>query len=54
MTPMVRCWGGINIFNDRSVFEVEFPDGTVDMLAANIIAENLFLQIDEHGNNSRC
>jgi hypothetical protein len=31
----------INVFNDRSVFEVEF--------LVNIIAENLFSQIDEHG-----
>jgi hypothetical protein len=38
-----------NIFNDRSTFEVEFPDGTVDRLAANVIAENLFSQVDEHG-----
>jgi hypothetical protein len=35
--------------NDRSVFEVQFLDaGTVDQLAANVIARNLFSQIDEN------
>ena len=38
-----------NVFNDRSVFEVQFPDGTVDRLGANVIAENIFSQIDENG-----
>lgn len=39
----------INPILDTSVFEVQFPDGSVDRLTANIIAENLFSQIDEHG-----
>ena len=38
-----------NVFTDRSLFEVQFPDGTVDRLAANIKAENLFAQVDENG-----
>jgi hypothetical protein len=41
--------GNQNIFNDCSVFKVEFPDGTIDRLNANVIAENLFAQVDEHG-----
>jgi hypothetical protein len=36
-----------NIFNDRSMYEVQFPDGEADRLAANVIAENLFSQVDE-------
>jgi len=38
-----------NVFNDRSVYEVQFPDGDVDRLAANVIAENLFSQVDKNG-----
>jgi hypothetical protein len=34
---------------DTSVFEVQFPDGTVDRLNANVIAENLLSQVDEQG-----
>ena len=35
---------------DTRVFEVEFPDGHRAALAANIIAENLFAQVDPEGN----
>ena len=35
---------------DSRVFEVEFPDGHKAAMAANIIAENLFSQIDSEGN----
>jgi hypothetical protein len=38
-----------NIFNDRSAYEVQFPDGEVERLSINAIAENLFSQIDENG-----
>jgi hypothetical protein len=31
-----------NVFNDPSVYEVQFPDGEVDRLAANVIAENFY------------
>ena len=34
---------------DTSVFEVQFPDGTIDRLTANLIAENLMSQCDENG-----
>jgi hypothetical protein len=35
---------------DTRVYEVEFPDGHRTSLAANAIAENLFLQVDDEGN----
>jgi hypothetical protein len=35
---------------DTSVYEVEFPDGCVDAFAANVIAENLYAQVDGDGN----
>ena len=35
---------------DSRVYKVEFPDGHKAAMAANIIAENLFSQIDEEGN----
>jgi hypothetical protein len=31
--------------------EVEFPDGMTDTFTANLIAENLYLQVDEEGNS---
>ena len=34
---------------DTRVYEVEFPDGEVKEFAANVIAENLYAQIDEDG-----
>lgn len=36
---------------DTSVFEVEFPDGTIDRLNANVIAENLMSQTDPYGHH---
>lgn len=38
-----------NLFNDQSQFEVKLPDGIVDRLNANAIAENPFSQVDKHG-----
>jgi hypothetical protein len=35
---------------DTTVHEVEFPDGTVQDYAANVIAEALFTQVDQDGN----
>ncbi len=35
---------------DTRVYEVEFPDGEVSELAANVIAENLYAQCDAEGN----
>jgi hypothetical protein len=36
---------------DSRQYEVEFPDGSTEIVAANLIAENLFSQIDEEGNS---
>jgi hypothetical protein len=34
---------------DTRMFEVEFLDGTTQALAANVIAENMFAQVDQEG-----
>ena len=34
---------------DTHVYEVEFPDGQVMEYAANVIAENLYAQVDQEG-----
>jgi hypothetical protein len=34
---------------DTRVYEVEFPDGSVEDYAANIIAENMYAQVDNEG-----
>lgn len=36
---------------DTREYEVEFPDGSVDALQANIIAENMYSQIDSEGHS---
>ena len=36
---------------DTRVYEVEYPDGHKTSLAANMIAENLFAQVDSEGNH---
>ena len=35
---------------DSRSYEVEFADGTRDKVTANIVAENMYAQIDDHGN----
>ena len=37
---------------DTRMYEVEYQDGHTVALAANLIAENLFAQVDEEGNRS--
>ena len=42
------------IFNENPIlnsiiYDVEFPDGTIREYAANIIAENIYSSLDEHG-----
>jgi hypothetical protein len=32
------------------VYEVQFPDGHTEEFAANTIAENIYSQVDEEGN----
>ena len=41
-----------NLLLNSLVYEVEFPDGTMKEYAANIIAENMILQVDEDGFSS--
>jgi Reverse transcriptase (RNA-dependent DNA polymerase) len=36
---------------DTRQYEVEFPDGATDVFTANMIAENLYSQIDSEGNS---
>ena len=35
---------------DTSLYEVEFMDGSTETFAANVIAENIFEQVDDEGN----
>jgi len=35
---------------DMHVYEVQFPDGHMEEFAANVIAESLYSQIDDEGN----
>jgi hypothetical protein len=39
----------LNPLLDMWEYEVEFPDGSIDVLLANAIAEALYLQVDEQG-----
>ncbi len=36
---------------DTREYEVEFPDGATDVFVANIIAENLYAQVDDEENS---
>ena len=38
--------GNYNTMHDKSLYEVEYPDGTTEQLAANIISENMLSQAD--------
>ena len=33
------------------MYEVEFPDGSTETLSTNLIAENLYAQVDVEGNS---
>ena len=37
--------GNYNAMHDKSLYEVEYPDVTMEQLADNIIAENMMSQI---------
>ena len=39
----------MNPLLDTREYEVEFPDGSIDVLTANAIAEALYSQVDEEG-----
>jgi len=41
----------INPVLDSSVYEVEFPDGEVEAYATNVIAENMYSQVDSEGHH---
>ena len=41
---------GHNPLLDNRVCKVEFVDGEVEILTANVIAENLLAQVDAEGN----
>ena len=34
---------------DSRMYDIEFPDGSTDVVSANLIAENLFSQVDDEG-----
>ncbi|KAL7538844.1 hypothetical protein ACHAXR_009411 [Thalassiosira sp. AJA248-18] len=47
----------IGTFNDNPVlnsmiYDLEFPDGAIKQYAANVIAENILMQVDSNGNDS--
>ena len=42
--------GHSNPLLDTRVYEVQFPDGHTEESAANTIAENIYSQVDEEGN----
>ena len=39
-----------NPFFDTREYDVEFTDGTTEKYAANVIAENMYAQVDDEGN----
>ena len=43
--------GNYNAVHDKSLREVEYPDGIMEQLAANIIAENMISQVDSEGHH---
>jgi hypothetical protein len=57
---VIKCTKGIggeavgrahaNPFFDTREYEVEFTDGTIERDATNIIAENMYAQVDDKGN----
>ena len=43
--------GNCNSMHEKSLYKVEYPDGTTEQLASNIIAENMMSQVDSVGHN---
>ena len=41
--------GNYNAMHNKSLYEVEYSDGTTEQLATNIIAENMLSQVDYEG-----
>ena len=46
---MSTCKGNYNTIHDKSLYEVDYPDGTTEQLADNIIAENMMSQVESEG-----
>ena len=42
-----------NPLTDTRRYEVEYEDGTTEVLSANLLAENILQQADEHGHKHR-
>ena len=42
-----------NPFSNTMVYDVQFPDGEIKEYAANVIAENMYNQVDADGHNSK-
>ena len=43
--------GNYNAMYDKSLYEIEHPDGTTEQLTANIIAKNKMSQVDSEGHH---
>ena len=43
--------GNYNAMHDKYLYEVEYPDGTIEQLAANIIAGNILSQVESEGHH---
>ena len=43
--------GNYNTMHDKYLYEVEYPDGMTEQLAANIIAKNMLSQVDSEGHH---
>ena len=43
--------GNYNTMHDKSLYEVEYPDGTKEQLSANILAGNMMSQVDSEGHH---
>ena len=43
--------GNYNAIHDKSLYEVEYPDGTTEQLEANRTAENMLSQVDSEGHH---
>ena len=48
----VKFFYNNNSILDTRVYEVIFPDGVVSQYAENIIAENIYSQVDSNGHHT--
>ena len=48
----VKFFYNNNFILDTRVYEVIFPDGVVSQYAENIIAENIYSQVDSNGHHT--